>query len=151
MNSPPSKQIPPWGVLLTKNEAPFSQKMTLSPFYLKIKCPSHKWFMKNIQILKTAKIAINICALIKQHWLMCWLKRHPLLNFKESAPPSQTIQKCIHCLPTLPIPLPLTLFRKPWYFTIFTYFRRELVLVFDLIFCLEFVKFSKNLSLICLV
>ena len=65
---------------------------------------------------------------------MYWLKRHPLLNFKESAPPSQTIQKCIHCLPTLPIPLPLTLFRKPWYFTIFTYFRRELVLVFDFLF-----------------
>ena len=32
-----------------------------------------------------------------------------------------------------------------------TYFRRELVLVFDLIFFVEFVKFSKNLSLICLV
>ena len=32
-----------------------------------------------------------------------------------------------------------------------TYFRRELVLVFDLIFFVEFVKFSKNLYLICLV
>ena len=32
-----------------------------------------------------------------------------------------------------------------------TYFRREVVLVFDLIFFVEFVKFSKNLSLICLI
>ena len=37
------------------------------------------------------------------------------------------------------IPLPLTLFGKPWYFTIFTYFRRELVLVFNLIFCVEII------------
>ena len=35
------------------------------------------------------------------------------------------------------IPLPLTLFGKPWYFTNFTYFRKELILDFNLIFCVE--------------